>query len=248
MKDMYFSDECTRIERIINEYQPKCKEYFESVAAQTVTEQYCYGGDIHRGFYNPSLIEDIIIGNVKRGRLTKKQKNNSRPAYVYGFDEQNKLTTVTGRYGREFIIYNKDCQIGITFDKYGIIAVCESEYENNMLKSYTYYMCNSDDSTVIDLRREVYTYSKNELAVDVYSFLNYKNTEMEKMLAECFKDCPYTHQKECNFDHTRYIFSIDGDYLKTYRIEEYDNEKRIPSMWDNRIFKVNKKRVISNQI
>lgn len=245
MNDMRFGSECIRIESIIKTYSPKCEECFARVAAQTITEQYCYGGDIHRGFYNPSLIEDIIVGNAKRGRLTKKLKINSQPDYVYGFDEQNKLITVTGRYGREFIIYNNACQIGITFDKYGIVAVCESEYENNMLKSYTYYMCNSDDSTVIDLRREVYTYSKNELAVDVYSFLNYKNTEMEKMLAECFKDCPYTHQKECNFDHTRYIFSTDGEYLKTYTIEEYDGDEKIPSMWDNRVFKIGKKRRIN---
>ena len=244
MNDMRFGSECIRIESIIKTYSPKCEECFERVAAQTITEQYCYGGDMHRGFYNPSIIEDIVIGNVKRGRLTNKKKPSCRPAYVYGFDDQNKLTTVTGRYGREFIIYNKACQMGITFDKYGIIAVCESQYENDKLKNYTYYMCNSDNSTVIDLRREVYTYSKNELVVDVYSFLNYKNTEMEKIL-DCFKNLPCMRQKENNFEHTRYTFSIDGEYLKTYTIEEYDGDKKMPSMWDNRVFKIGKKRRIN---
>lgn len=241
---MYFSAECIRIEHIIKEYCSKYKECFEGVSAQITTQQYCYGGDIHRGFYNPSIVEDIVIGNVKRGRLTNKIKPHCRPAYTYGFDKQNKLITSVGNYGREFIIYNSDCQIGITFDRYGIVAVCESQYENEKLKSYTYYRCGSSDNTVIDLRREVYTHSKNKLVVDVYCFLNYKNAEIEKIL-DSLKYLPCMCQKENNFEHTKYIFLLDGEYLKTYTIEEYDGDKRISSMWDNRIFKVNKKRRIS---
>ena len=95
MNNMYFSAECSRIESLIKEYLPKCKELFENFSTQVVTKQYCYAGDIHRGYYNPSLIEDIIVGNTKRGRLTKKINPHCTQGYVYGFNKQSELITIT---------------------------------------------------------------------------------------------------------------------------------------------------------
>lgn len=41
--------------------------------SQVVYQQYCAGGTIHRGYYCPSLTEDLWLGNTKRGRLCKKR-------------------------------------------------------------------------------------------------------------------------------------------------------------------------------
>ena len=40
--------------------------------SQVVYQQYCAGGTIHRGYYCPSITEDLRVGNTKRGRLCKK--------------------------------------------------------------------------------------------------------------------------------------------------------------------------------
>ena len=36
--------------------------------SQVVYQQYCAGGTMHRGYYCPSLTEDLWLGNTKRGR------------------------------------------------------------------------------------------------------------------------------------------------------------------------------------
>ena len=39
--------------------------------SQVVYQQYCAGGTMHRGYYCPSLTEDLWLGNTKRGRRRK---------------------------------------------------------------------------------------------------------------------------------------------------------------------------------
>lgn len=39
--------------------------------SQVVYQQYCAGGTIHRGYYCPSITEDLRVGNTKRGRRRK---------------------------------------------------------------------------------------------------------------------------------------------------------------------------------
>ena len=46
--------------------------------SQVVYQQYCAGGTMHRGYYCPSLTEDLWLGNTKRGRLCKKRPRGRR--------------------------------------------------------------------------------------------------------------------------------------------------------------------------
>ena len=39
--------------------------------SQVVYQQYCAGGTIHRGYYCPSITEDLRVGNTKSGRRRK---------------------------------------------------------------------------------------------------------------------------------------------------------------------------------
>lgn len=39
--------------------------------SQVVYQQYCAGGTMHRGYYCPSLTEDLWLGNTKRGRFAR---------------------------------------------------------------------------------------------------------------------------------------------------------------------------------
>ena len=46
---------------------------FEQISKTVVRrEQATGGGTMHRGFYCPSIVEDIIIGNINRGKLIKR--------------------------------------------------------------------------------------------------------------------------------------------------------------------------------
>ena len=39
--------------------------------SQVVYQQYCAGGTMHRGYYCPSLTEDLWLGNTRSGRRRK---------------------------------------------------------------------------------------------------------------------------------------------------------------------------------
>ena len=39
--------------------------------SQVVYQQYCAGGTMHRGYYCPSLTEDLWLGNARSGRRRK---------------------------------------------------------------------------------------------------------------------------------------------------------------------------------
>ena len=50
--------------------------------SQVVYQQYCAGGTMHRGYYCPSLTEDLWLGNTKRGRLCKKRPSEERLSHA----------------------------------------------------------------------------------------------------------------------------------------------------------------------
>ena len=66
---------------------------------------------LHRAYYCPSLILDIIHGNTKRGRATKKKPIGTD--YVYGFDCENRLITVDRGNQRETILYDGCYELGL---------------------------------------------------------------------------------------------------------------------------------------
>lgn len=57
-----------------NEYADKMSQSHASINQEIIKVEYTKGGEtIHRGFYCPSLVKDLIVGNLKRGKLLKKK-------------------------------------------------------------------------------------------------------------------------------------------------------------------------------
>lgn len=54
--------------------------------------QYAVGGDgVHRGYYHPSPVGDLVIGNVNRGKKLKRPTMFSNIKYEYSFSSDDKL-------------------------------------------------------------------------------------------------------------------------------------------------------------
>ncbi len=81
--------------------------------SQVVYQQYCAGGTIHRGYYCPSITEDLRVGNTKRGRLCKKRPPEERLSHIYGFDASDRLITVKHMHClEEYILYGAGVTLG----------------------------------------------------------------------------------------------------------------------------------------
>lgn len=207
-----------------NEHKEKlqmCKNYVDHY-------QYAVGGEgLHRGYYCPSLIRDIVVGNCNRGRLVKDLKRTRQNiSYEYGFCN-GKLQLVIYYankeiYEIEYISYYGEKQIGYTFDNtFTLKRVSECVYKNNKLMSYLLVDADSVEPFV-GIEKEVYEYD-NGVMCSATIYLMYA----------------------LNFcRHEKYIFTHDKDgFLSSYKIIEYvDGKEKEDFYWKDHWFKVYKKR------
>ena len=106
--------------------------------SQVVYQQYCAGGTMHRGYYCPSLTEDLWLGNTKRGRLCKKRPPEERLSHIYGFDASDRLITVKHMHClEEYILYGAGVTLGV-------------EIRNN--SANTIRICRYDENSRIQIR------------------------------------------------------------------------------------------------
>ena len=171
--------------------------------------RYGRGGEcIHRGFYCPSIVEDIVVGNCNRGKILQRSPRR-KPDYTYGFDSDGKLILVRSESENawEFISYEKDREIGIGvtyLPKYnieGVSSVTECRRKGNQLLSYVYCQCLCSTTIISCLVEETYQYRRDELQVDRVRLWDRKNERIQ---------------------HNRYVFSVKDGFLDDYTAVELD--------------------------
>ena len=125
---------------IIQNIQLHRVQYCAEVDCEVVHQQYGVGGlCLHRGYYCPSIIADIIVGNVSRGKLLKKLPTNVRPDYIYGFDTEGCLRVAKQADRCEYIIFQDHTEIGVVISNRGDIeAISECRYDERKLVSYAW--------------------------------------------------------------------------------------------------------------
>lgn len=166
--------ECDGILAFIQQYKATCEQYFEDMYKKVASTRFGVGGELlHRGVLCPSIIKDIVCGNVTRGKINKNPPNTKKEYYEYGFDQDEHLIVVI-KHGKsteyEWIIYMGSTQLGITFvPEFGIqyVSVCHYN-ENNCLLDYSFYNYLDYDDSIIYYEKEVYVDRISELIVDCY--------------------------------------------------------------------------------
>ena len=172
----FMEKEERRLWAVLNE----CRLNFESKMLEAESkvsyEQYGQGGLVlHRGFYCPSLIYDVVVGNCNRGRLRKIAPDN--PDYIYGFNSTHQLVTVkkidSCSIEREFVFTDGQTEIGIgSPNNYNTsFTISECKYDGNRLLSYAFGFSSSLFPHLVELREEQYTYLENEMHVERYLFV-----------------------------------------------------------------------------
>ena len=145
-KDKYF-------EELYYSYKNKLDYYYNQSESQVVRKEYARGGEvIHRGFYCPSTVQDIIVGNCNRGKLVKKPRKT--PDYEYWFDDNDRLILVKQLCADnteipptiELLFYNNKTVDSILYqkdkcdseEKFLISSLTKCTYENDLIKNYDY--------------------------------------------------------------------------------------------------------------
>jgi hypothetical protein len=158
---------------IRNEYEEQLLRLRTLTEKEIVNVQYSKGGEtLHRGYYCPSPVLDLIVGGLKRGKLYKRKPDFGRYSYEFCFDSNNRLILVKGvnefttpdsNYNEEYLLYNDDTTSGVEFDHTGdIVAVSRCTYENNKIVKYERSVCSLPQYA--DLYMEEYAYENNLLS------------------------------------------------------------------------------------
>lgn len=115
-----------RLFDLYDKYLYSYDELRKKALAETCYREYSKGGEgTHRGYYCPSPVIDLLIGNVSRGRLLKR-----RPAvnydYIYYLNEARQIIMVddfatweNGRktlYTREFVFHRENVETSVEYN------------------------------------------------------------------------------------------------------------------------------------
>lgn len=120
-----------------------------------------------RGYYDPTLILDIIVGNISRGKIIKRKSKNE-PDFVFGFNIKNELIYVNHINSRfEYIFNYNGLEIGLHIknDDFNIVGITICKHKDGKIIKKLSTLYNS-------VEIEKYYYTSNNLIVDTYySFL-----------------------------------------------------------------------------
>lgn len=155
-----------RVEKIISEFKEIYIENINEFNIEISYKEYGIGGKhLHRGYYCPSLIADIVTGNASRGRITKNIPN--RKDFIYGFDREKILIFVQSSKLCEYISHREQCEIGVgVFNNKEIEFVSECQFNGEQIESYIFCLYDPYSDCVTEITKEKYSYSENEMQVD----------------------------------------------------------------------------------
>lgn len=114
---------------------------------QVPATAWCSSSTLHRGCYHPSPVVDLIVGNVKRGKLCR--DNNRRLTHRYGFDSEGRLLSIETVYqGKtvktEYLFHEAETILGISIDADGTLCTVSRErYSSGRLCHWVLAQCDA---------------------------------------------------------------------------------------------------------
>lgn len=164
---------------------------------------------LHRGFYCPSPVLDLLVTNTRRGRILKRPTGRSNITNRYVYDTSGKLiftdNYINGKMvSSEYLLYYENMVCGITIGISGrIICVSEELYANSRIESYlcAYYSGTGESTICYKMDCENYQYDEYGLADLDYWYISF---ECEQAKVDGF------------IQHNRYSFFREDGRLKAF--------------------------------
>ncbi len=169
------------VQRLERYAKPIDVSSFEKIIKTAAYSEFSSGGhSLPRGYYCPSPIRDLIIGNCNRGKILKSVSGGTSISYQYFFNAAHQLSAVKkfpddteqDLYEYEIIRYVDNTSVGLGFTNYGLNSLSECIYRGNQIQSYCNGLYEFPSCRIQELEKECYQYENNRLiSADMYVFI-----------------------------------------------------------------------------
>lgn len=151
--------------------------YESEIAKEVIVANARY---LHRGFFCPSPVQDLIVNNARRGRIITRPTARTRISHHYLYDKNGQLLIAravlpNGTYKTEYLVYEQNSVYGFSFDAWGtLVGLSEERYEGGSINKYFCASCFNHEDHNIDfgitnMHYEAYLYDEVGLRdVDFY--------------------------------------------------------------------------------
>ena len=240
----YYLSEADHLFKVGASYQAAIVNSEQEILQQAVRIEYSSYGGLHRGLYCPSLVLDLIVGNITRGKKWSRPSSKSKNYFVYGFDRADRLIWIKQFYNAvhiytEFLFYQERHVYGVTLESSGQLQAVSSErYEEGRLHSYDYVLFQKirERCECQRMTREEYSFDEKGLCTcDVHEFTP-QNDCAKKVLSAILGVSFRTEYRK-----KRFHFERKDGYLTQYRSEEIIGGKDDNTRF-GRFYEIKKKR------
>lgn len=134
-------------------------------------EEFCTNSTLHRGFYHPSPVYDILVGNTQRGCLKKRLSPNKLFTHRYLYNNDGILTCIETYFQSkvayvEYLFYGENQRIGVTIDReMRLAAVSEEVFDDGHIITFSLMNCvlRGEDYECFNFQTEIYHYDATGL-------------------------------------------------------------------------------------
>lgn len=157
-----------RLQKYYTQHIDTLESEYDKALKNVVKEELSSGSDMPLGFYNPSPVFDLVVGNVHRGKILKRITNRSKPDTKYGFGVDGRMVAfsvipdVPNRGEAHGIVtYDGNNVTYLQFHKWHgkvyVNWIMQTEYDSTgRLSCFTVALFNED--ACYEMRQEIYTY------------------------------------------------------------------------------------------
>lgn len=223
---LHYQAESQRLIALAQGFLSENKELLTDMEQQAIRREYASGSDLHRGFYCPCPVFELIVGNSHRGKLLKRLTSRSRPTHEYGFDADGRLLWAKRFHEgnpvfTEFLQYREDRRYGFTLDaSQELRTVTEEVFREGHLTRYTNCLTVQIGDTLrcVELNSYGYTYVDQSLIrYDWDHFVIPRSMETVSVpgIPEVFDSCSALPPM---LRHSRYHFNCENGIIVSYSI------------------------------
>ena len=213
-----------RMSETANSYRADLEQRLDDSRSHVSYERYGLNGfGMHRGYYCPSVIADIVVGNRNRGRIIR-NKPEGKSYFAFGFDENDVLVFVEGVEAYDLLTYEGPRVLGVEVrkDTLGVHGVSECCYHDGRLQSYV--RCVYDrEGQPRELTFEQYRYSDGQMLVE-YGYMMDVTMLRNSLIGKAMLKQGLPVPEKWLIRRKDYSFVVENGVLVSYQVHKYDDD------------------------